>query len=376
VRLLVTGGAVVRPGSIDRDNADSDRAGRGTFDAGLADRGPVDWSAAVRSGQRLAPTGPKLHPDEAAAVVADLRAFSGRAELAVRHTTGLGAGLPLAAASVVDRARWIEATAAGMAELAAPLSERLAAKLPSTRGRTFAGSQLGVVLGFLSGKVLGQYDPLTPDGDGRPGTLLLVAPNIVKVERELEVDSADFRMWVCLHEGTHRLQFTAVPWLRDHFRGLVADFAVAADVDPSDMLKRMADAIRGGRRGESWIETIQTEDQRAVFDRIMALMTLLEGHADHVMDAVGPGVVPSVAVIRGRFSERRRRGAGPIDRLLRALLGMDVKLAQYVKGAAFVDGVVDRIGMEGFNAVWTSPDTLPTRTEITDPMAWVARVHG
>jgi len=340
--------------------------------------GPVDWSAAIRSGQRLAPTGPSLTPDEAAAVVGDLREFSGRAELAVRHTTGLGAGLPLVEPTVVDRPRWIAATAAGMAELTGPLTERFAAKLPTNRGRALAGSQLGVVLGFLSGKVLGQYDPVAPGAEGAgPGALLLVAPNIVKVERELQAEPADFRMWVCLHEGTHRLQFTAVPWLRDYFRGLVADFGGAADLDPSEMLGRMVEAIRGGRqRGDSWIEAIQTPEQRTVFDRMMALMTLLEGHADHVMDAVGPEVVPSVSVIRGRFSERRRKGAGPIDRLLRALLGMDVKLAQYVRGAAFVEGVVERVGMQGFNAVWTSPDTLPNREEIGDPGAWVDRVHG
>jgi len=258
------------------------------------------------------------------------------------------------------------------------LTERFAAKLPTNRGRALAGSQLGVVLGFLSGKVLGQYDPVAPGAEGAgPGALLLVAPNIVKVERELQAEPADFRMWVCLHEGTHRLQFTAVPWLRDYFRGLVADFGGAADLDPSEMLGRMVEAIRGGRqRGDSWIEAIQTPEQRTVFDRMMALMTLLEGHADHVMDAVGPEVVPSVSVIRGRFSERRRKGAGPIDRLLRALLGMDVKLAQYVRGAAFVEGVVERVGMQGFNAAWTSPDTLPNREEIGDPGAWVDRVHG
>ncbi len=342
--------------------------------------GVIDWAAAVRSGQHLAPTGPRVSTAEAADVVADLRAFSARAELAVRRTTGLGDGLPVAEAEVVDRRRWIEATAEGMAALTAPLTDRLAVKLAAdrrgkgVRGRSVAGSQLGVVLGFLSGKVLGQYDPL---GNGGTGTLLLVAPNIVKVEREIGADPADFRMWVCLHESTHRLQFTAVPWLRDHFRGLVAEFSEAADLDPSELLGRMVEAIRGGRtRGESWIETIQAPAQREVFDQLMALMTLLEGHADHVMDAVGPTVVPSVAGIRSAFSDRRRRGSGPVDRLLRALLGMDVKLAQYVKGAAFVSAVVDRVGMDAFNTVWREPATLPTRAEIADPAAWVARVLG
>lgn len=340
----------------------------------------INWPAAVRAGQRLAPTGPEISPQAAAAAVRDLREFSRQAELAVRRTTGLGEGLPVEDAEVIDRLRWIEATAEGMAVLTEPLAAKMTAVLDK-RGRSGrqlvgrgAASQIGAVLGFLSGKVLGQYDPLGgPPGAGR---LLLVAPNIVKVERELGANPADFRLWVCLHESTHRLQFTAVPWLREYFRSLVATFADQADTDPSDLLRRLTDAVRGGRGATrpSWIETIQTPGQREVFDQLMAFMSLLEGHADHVMDAVGPEVVPSVAEIRTAFTERRRRGQGVLDRLLRSLLGMDMKLSQYVKGAAFVTSVVDRVGMERFNTVWTSPATLPNRAEITDPTAWMERV--
>jgi coenzyme F420 biosynthesis associated uncharacterized protein len=342
---------------------------------------PIDWAAAIRAGQRLAPMGPTVTAAEAADVVADLRAFSARAELVVRDTTGLGHGLPVDDADVVDRPGWVKATAEGMELLAAPLTAKLSGvggHKASAWTRGVAGSQVGFILGFLSGKVLGQFDPLGGD-PARPGRLLLVAPNIVKVERELSAHPADFRLWVCLHESTHRLQFTAVPWLRDYFRSLVADFADKADTDPSDMLRRAVDAIKGRdpKNGPtSWIESIQSPAQRLVFDQLMGLMTLLEGHATHVMDAVGPTVVPSVAAISASFSERRRRSKGPIDRLLRALLGMDMKLAQYVNGAAFVDAVVEQVGMTSFNAIWTSPETLPTRMEIADPSAWVARVHG
>jgi coenzyme F420 biosynthesis associated uncharacterized protein len=345
--------------------------------------GPIDWAAAVRAGRRLAPTGPPVTPAAAAAVVADLREFSARAELVVRDTTGLGHGLPVAEADVVDRPGWVSATAEGMERLAAPAVAKLAA---AAGGRTagqltrgVAGQQVGFILGFLSGKVLGQFDPLGGNPD-RPGRLLLVAPNIVKVERELNADPTDFRLWVCLHESTHRLQFTAVPWLRDYFQSLVADFADKADTDPGEMLRRAVAALKGegARDGSrlSWLEGVQSPEQRAVFDRVMALMSLLEGHADYVMDAVGPRVVPSVAIIRASFSERRRKGSGPIDRLLRALLGMDVKLAQYVNGGAFVRKVVDDAGMARFNEVWSSPESLPTRAEIADPAAWVLRVHG
>lgn len=339
---------------------------------------PIDWAAAVRAGQRLAPTGPTVTATEAAGVVDDLRTFSARAELAVRDTTGLGHGLPVDEANVVDRPGWVKATAEGMELLSTPLAAKLAGS--SGRGvnawtRSVGGQQVGVILGFLSGKVLGQFDPLGGD-PARPGRLLLVAPNIVKVERELAADPTDFRLWVCLHESTHRLQFTAVPWLRDYFQELVAEFAEKADTDPAEMLRRAAGTIKSGDTRSSWIEGIQSPEQRVVFDRLMAMMTLLEGHADHVMDAVGPSVVPSVTAIRASFTERRRRTKGPIDRLLRALLGMDMKLAQYVKGGAFVGAVVEQIGMELFNAIWTGPETLPTRPEIADPAAWVRRVHG
>jgi coenzyme F420 biosynthesis associated uncharacterized protein len=342
----------------------------------------IDWGAAVRSGKRFAATGPKVTAAEAHAAVEDLRHFSTDAELIVRDTTHLGAGLPVGVAQVVDRPHWIEATVEGMAVLADPLARRLAERLTAkqpekaahalSRSSGVAGAQLGAVLGFLSGRVLGQYDPLAgSEPDGRPGRLLLVAPNIIKVEREISAARRDFRMWVCLHESTHRLQFTAVPWLRAHFQGLAAQFAEVSDVDAGELLRRASRALGGNG---SWIERVQSPEQRAVFDQLMALMTLLEGHADHVMDAVGPSVVPTVAGIREKFSERRRAGRGPIDRLLRSLLGMDMKLSQYVKGAHFVGTVVDRVGMDAFNVVWSSPETLPTRDEIADPDAWLRRV--
>ncbi len=346
----------------------------------------VDWAAAVRSARRFTPSGPAVDPVQAAGAVDDLRAFSRRAELIVRDTTGLGTGLPVADADVVDRPGWIAATAEGMARLTAPLTDRLAPKVTPI-GRAAAGTQIGMVLGFLAGRVLGQFDPLldpTVDQTSTEaraeqtgtGRLLLVAPNIVKVERELRVDPADFRMWVCLHESTHRLQFTAVPWLRNHFVGQVGEFGAAADIDSREIIGRMVRAVRGRHpdSGLSWIESVQTPAQRAVFDRLMALMSLLEGHADHVMDAVGPRVVPTVTSIRSAFTDRRRKGRGPIDRLLRSLLGMDMKMSQYIKGEAFVSQVVSEAGMGGFNTVWSSPQTLPSRDEINNPEAWMARV--
>jgi coenzyme F420 biosynthesis associated uncharacterized protein len=226
--------------------------------------------------------------------------------------------------------------------------------------------QAGVVIAFLSGRVLGQYDPFS---DG--GRLLLVAPNIVGAQRALEVSGEDFSMWVCLHEGTHRLQFTAVPWLAGHFAGLVSTLLASMDESSAP---RLRDLPRRLREAGGVVDLLQSPAQREVLDRLLALSTLLEGHADHVMDAVGPDVVPSVRVIRDRFTARRK-GGGLLDRVLRTLLGVEAKVRQYAEGAAFTGHVVDAVGMERFNTVWTGPETLPTRAEIADPAAWLRRVQ-
>jgi coenzyme F420 biosynthesis associated uncharacterized protein len=251
-----------------------------------------------------------------------------------------------------------------------------------------------MLLSFLSSRVLGQYETFAPVSRDLPGgangggRLLLVAPNIVHVERELDVAPHDFRLWVCLHEETHRTQFTAVPWLRDHLEGEIQSFLQETDVDPMTVLERIrqaAQSLAGGRPeseagdagdgGRSLVELVQTPVQREILARLTAVMSLLEGHADYVMDGVGPAVVPSVAEIREKFQQRRARGASRLDQALRKLLGLDAKLRQYRDGERFVRTVVDEVGMDGFNRVWTSPNTLPTKAEIAKPADWIARVH-
>jgi coenzyme F420 biosynthesis associated uncharacterized protein len=242
-------------------------------------------------------------------------------------------------------------------------------------GARVTGVQAGTVLAYLSGRVLGQYEVFA----GEPGQLLLVAPNIVDVERRLEVHPRDFRLWVCLHEVTHRTQFTAVPWLRAHFLGEVAAFVDAGGTTEQvaervrRSLREVTEVIRNPDSRRSMIDLVQSPSQRVVLDRITALMTLLEGHAEFVMDGVGPEVVPTVAEIRARFTKRREAGH-PVEKLIRRLLGVDAKLRQYAEGRKFVQGVVSRVGMAGFNKVWQSPLTLPLSTELSDPAAWVARV--
>jgi coenzyme F420 biosynthesis associated uncharacterized protein len=268
----------------------------------------------------------------------------------------------------------------GLREVVAPLLVRATggrrpSPLADAVGSRITGVQAGTVLAYLSGRVLGQYEVFASD----PGQLLLVAPNIVDVERRIEADPRDFRLWVCLHEVTHRTQFTAVPWLRAHFLGEVAAFidAGGSSEEMAERLRRalgdLVEAVRNPDSRRSVIDMVQTPAQRKVLDRITALMTLLEGHAEFVMDGVGPQVVPSVAKIRARFN-RRREGGHPVEKLVRRLLGVDAKLRQYAEGRRFVHAVVNRVGMAGFNKVWESPLTLPLVHELADPSAWIARV--
>jgi coenzyme F420 biosynthesis associated uncharacterized protein len=310
-------------------------------------------------------------------LVGRLRADAAVAEGHVREVTGLGHGLPLLPADVVDRPAWATAALSGMEALTAD------ARLPAVTGvaravtaRT-AGMQIGGIVAYLGGRVLGQYDPFGgPGGDGR---LLLVAPNVYAAQQTLGVSSADFGLWVCLHEATHRLQFTAVPWLRSYFADEVGKLLSVAEENRVTLaLDRLPELVRAlkdsGGDSLAVIELLQGPEQRAVLDRLLALTTLLEGHADHVMDAVGPDVVPTVETIRARFT-MRRRGGGVIDRLLRALLGVEAKVRQYAVGSAFTKHVVLAAGMDGFNRIWEGPETLPTRAELADPGAWLRRVH-
>jgi len=335
----------------------------------------VDWDLAVSFGSRVAGEGPVVTRDEAAAAVAELRAGADRSTGLVREFTGLVAEERAAPVVVVDRPGWIQANADSFATILGPVIEQLAAKkrpptgLALTVGAKVTGAEVGGLLGFLAGKVLGQFDPFF----GATGRLLLVAPNIVHVERELNALPQDFRLWVCLHEETHRVQFTAVPWMRDHLFGEMQ--RIAETIEPQRLLddgfKRVTEALKGG--GGSLIDAIGTPEQKEIVDRVTGVMSLLEGHADVVMDGVGPTVIPSVSEIRRSF-DQRRKGVGALDRILRRLLGLDAKMAQYRNGAAFVRGVVGKVGMHEFNAVWDRPENLPSKAEIADPAAWVSRV--
>jgi coenzyme F420 biosynthesis associated uncharacterized protein len=335
----------------------------------------VDWQFAATVGAKLVRPGPAATDYTHRQVIDQLAEASRTAELPVREVTGLIEGGEIPEARVVDRVEWIRAATQSMRVMTGGTE--------SPRGfitGRITGAQTGAVLAFISSGILGQYDPFGPNG----GELLLVYPNVIAVERQLRVLPADFRLWVCLHEVTHRVQFRANPWLAEHMSQSLAVLTEDGGEDVSEVVARLAEMVRNKRDGVApepnsagvlgLLRAVQSEPQRRALDQLLVLGTLLEGHADHVMDAVGPAVVPTVSTIRRRFDERRKRKQPPLQRVVRALLGFDAKLSQYTRGKAFVDHVVGRVGMARFNAVWTSAETLPLPTEIDVPQRWIDRV--
>ncbi len=425
-------GATPDPDGFGAGNGASSSHGNGEAGGPSGTDAMVDWDLALSTAQRLVRPGPEVTVDEAREVVAELREFARMAEGHVRSYTGLHASGARAPVVVVDRSGWVQANIDAFRQVLEPLADKVRQKRGNGQplrigslGPRLTGIEAGALLAFLSSKVLGQFDPFWSDdavsqvpaprhssdveatvptqtGSGShtdvrepdattselvptlapAGRLLLVAPNVAHIERELDVDPHDFRLWVCLHEETHRVQFTAVPWLRDHLRGQIRSFLEQTDLDPGAMFSQFRQGFeqlgriaRGGGDEVSFIDLVQTPEQREIIDRVTAVMSLLEGHADVVMDGVGPEVIPSVNTIRDRFQQRRGSGNW-LDQFLKRVLGLDAKLRQYRDGAAFVRSVVAEVGQDGFNAVWSSPDHLPTRPEITDPAAWVRRVHA
>jgi coenzyme F420 biosynthesis associated uncharacterized protein len=364
----------------------------------------IDWRLAESTALRLLPNGPSATPEEAHEVVEGLRAAAVEAVSPIAEVTQLEPTVAKAPVQVVDRAMWARLNVEDMASALVPLIATMRARRASVDddalpddldgagkrgtstsnavvgaiGSRATGFQVGSLLAFVGTKVLGQHELFTPEG--RPPRLLLVAPNVLIAERNLGVDPTAFRRWVCLHEETHRVQLATVPWLRERIEADLQSFFDASEVDGAfrERVGAVVSSIGGAVRGEhgrSLLEAVQTPEQREILDRLVALMTLLEGHADWAMDAVGEDVVPGLAEVRARF-EKRRDGVGALDQVLRRLFGLDAKLAQYRDGAAFVRSAVELVGVEGLNAAWTSAETLPMREEINDPRRWVDRVHA
>ena len=355
----------------------------------------INWDLAASTAARLTPAGPTLGSAEIGAAVENLRLMADISVPHVHDITGLEAARDLRDSSVlvVDRASWAKANTQSFAVMLQPAIEKMLESRRGTVGTGAAsvsgaitGSQLGAILAFLSSKVLGQYDPfsaLAPNSTApAAGRLLLVAPNIVSVERELNVAPEDFRLWVCLHEQTHRVQFAAAPWLRHHMLDQIENLSVHLLGNVDSIMERAAAAAKslrdrsgpGAAPGRGAIlDLLQDPEERAAISHLTAVMSLLEGHANVVMDAVDASIVPSVKTIRQRFNARGK-DRGTIEKFIRSLLGLDAKMRQYSDGSKFVREVVDAAGMQGFNRVWESADHLPTEPEIHDSKLWLERM--
>jgi coenzyme F420 biosynthesis associated uncharacterized protein len=303
-----------------------------------------------------------------------------QAEALVQDFTHIDPGVARSRPWVMSRAEWVGANLRGFERILEPLARKvLSARRDGPLGgvrRAVFGTQIGSLLGYLGHRVLGQYDLFLPPDDD--GLLYFIGPNIVGIERRHGFPARDFRLWLALHEVAHRVQFGGVPWLRGHISGLMDSYLSTIELDPRrlvESLKRAADEVRRGTaewRGLGWIFLIMTPDQRDMFRRMQAVMSLLEGHGNFVMDAVARPRIRGVAGFKRRLQERRRRRG--VERAFQRAIGLEAKVRQYDMGERFVATVVDRVGMEGFNRVWERPANLPTLDEVRRPEAWVARV--
>ncbi|MDJ0320795.1 zinc-dependent metalloprotease [Pseudarthrobacter sp. PS3-L1] len=366
-----------------------------TTESASAAEALINWDLAASTAARLAPAGPDLSGREIGAAVERIRLMADRSVPYVHDITGLEAARDLRDSEVlvVDRASWAKANTQSFAVMLKPAMQ---AMVESQKGSissatvgfsgAITGAQLGAVLAFLSSKVLGQYDPFSAlaEDSAAPagGRLLLVAPNIISVERDLNVTPDDFRLWVCLHEQTHRVQFAAAPWLRHHMLEEIEKLSGQLLGNMDSLMERATAATKAlrDRTGASDVpgrgavlDLLQNPDEKASISHLTAVMSLLEGHANVVMDAVDSRIVPSVRTIRQRFNARGK-DRGAVEKLIRSVLGLDAKMRQYSDGARFVRGVVDVAGMDGFNMVWESVEHLPTEKEIHDSSLWLQRM--
>src|SRR3954451_1691421 len=345
----------------------------------------VDWSLARQLARFAAGAGsspPPLGRDDLPALVDD-------AQSALREYTRLEPVDPIPPPELVGRPEWAELNVESLANLIGPVADRLGGRLQGTgpfagalraaAGATVA-AEVGLVLGYMAQRVLGQYELslLEPE---RPARLLFVEPNLAKAIRELDVDDDSFLRWIVLHEVTHVLQFQGVPWLREHMGSLLRDYRATREVriergpagglpslpTPSELMERSRE---GGL-----VALVQTREQRRIFDRIQAVMSVIEGYSEHVMDAVGEDVLAEYTGLRDAMERRRRSRSAP-ERALQRLLGLDLKMRQYELGKRFCDAVVEKHGIATLTHVWDTPESLPTLAEIEDPEAWVARIGG
>ncbi len=312
----------------------------------------------------------------------DLDAVSADAERRVVQYTGLVPAAPLPPSEPVGRPEWIAANVESMAALLDPVTERMSGGFGPLRGPAQAAlsmvmsAEAGVLVGYLSRRVLGQYELILLDDS--PARLLLVSPNVALAAARMEVDPAELRAWIMFHEVTHAVQFGGVPWLRGHIGGLLRELleSLEIDMDPRALvrlpsgadLRGLADAVREG----GLLSAVAGPERKGVLDRLQAVMAVVEGHAEHVMDVVGQDALGTTPELRAAL-DRRRRDRPPLLALLDRLIGLDAKLRQYQEGKRFCDAVVAAAGPAALHRVFDAPERLPTPAELGDPDAWIRR---
>jgi coenzyme F420 biosynthesis associated uncharacterized protein len=354
-----------------------------------ARQGLVDWAAVERLAiGRLERAPGALDADELRAAEADYAAAMARIVPAL--SAALGTELPgvVERSGVVDRAGWVRANTASFASLINKLEgELLDQVVPSGAGipvaamalanRWITTRQLAAMLGFMGQRVLGQYDLALLSAEAAPGRLLFVEENIRQTAKSLGVPLSPFRTWIALHETTHAFEFEAHPWLRPYLASRLERQLKLFGRDVRQMgreaIRALGRALRGEGGGEHWIERLMTDEQRELFRETQAVMSLLEGFSDYVMDEIGHDLVPDVEQIRARFDERRARRT-PFERAMLRLTGMDLKLEQYKKGEVFVRAIADARGPKALVRLWDGPESLPRVGEIDEPARWIARV--
>jgi coenzyme F420 biosynthesis associated uncharacterized protein len=356
----------------------------------MARQGLVDWTAAERVAvARLKSAPGALTPGELRETEPIYAAAMERIVPAL--SVALGTELPgvVERSAVVDRAGWVHANVATFAQLIGQLEAELLDQVMPTGGglakatmalanRWVTTRQLGFLLGFMGSKVLGQYDLALLTAESTPGKLLFVEENIRQTASALDVPLDPFRTWIALHETTHAFEFEAHPWLRpylaDRLERQLRLFGREASSLGREALRGLGRAIRGENDGaEHWLERLMTDEQRTLFRETQAVMSLLEGFSDYVMDEVGRDLVPGVERISAKFHERRYARRSPFERAVMRLTGMDVKLEQYRKGEQFVSAIAAAGGPAALNRLWSGPELLPQPAEIDDPGAWLRR---
>ncbi len=354
-----------------------------------ARRGLVDWPAAERIAvARLARAPGTLSAEEMRA--AEPAYAEAMARIVPRLSAALGTELPgvVERSAVVDRAGWVHANVRTFASLIGhfegelldqvmPVGGGLGKAAMAIANRYVTTRQLGFLLGFMGQKVLGQYDLALLSAEAATGRLLFVEENIRGTAAALQVPLGPFRTWIALHETTHAFEFEAHPWLRpyiaERLERQLALFSRDASSLGRDAMRAIGRTLRGDAGGEHWMERLMGDEQRRLFRETQAVMSLLEGFSEYVMDEVGRDLVPDVETISKRFHERRERRT-PFERAILRLTGMDLKLEQYKKGERFVRAVAEARGPAALRKLWEGPETLPRPGEVEEPALWLARV--